>query len=90
MAETTESVYRVHINASIQDVWDEITKGGEALPFFFNSVMHTPGLKTGAPIRMRTTAASTPASWVRSWRSTPRTGSRIPLSSPNSMIRRAR
>lgn len=49
-----KQVYRVTINASVQDVWNALTKQGEPLPFFFGSVMHTTGLRPGAPIRMRT------------------------------------
>lgn len=50
---TTKLVHRVRINASIQDVWDTLTKEGETLPFFFNSVLHTTTLAPGAPMRMR-------------------------------------
>ena len=51
---TKKAVFKIHIRATIEDVWKEITKTGEALPFFFGSVMETPGLEIGAPIRMRT------------------------------------
>ena len=54
MPETTKQVHRIKINASIQDVWDALTKEGEVLPFFFNSVLHTTTLAPGAPMRMRT------------------------------------
>lgn len=47
-------VYRVVIQAPLQDVWDALTKGGEPLPFFFGSVMHTKGLQPGNRICMRT------------------------------------
>ena len=47
-------VSQVVINAPIQKVWDTLTKEGEPLPFFFNSVLHTTTLGPGAPIRMRT------------------------------------
>ncbi|MCG8651570.1 MAG: SRPBCC domain-containing protein [Pirellulales bacterium] len=53
MAPTTKLVNRIWIDASIQDVWDTLTKEGEALPFFFNSVLHTTKLAPGAPMRMR-------------------------------------
>ncbi len=46
-------VSRVVINASIQHVWDTLTKRDEVLPFFFGTVMHTTELGPGAPIRMR-------------------------------------
>lgn len=54
MTETSKQLYRVTIEASLQAVWDVLTKQGEPLPFFFGSVLHTTGLKPGAPIRMRT------------------------------------
>jgi uncharacterized protein YndB with AHSA1/START domain len=54
MAETSKQLFRVTIRASLQDVWDVLTKEGEPLPFFFGSVLHTTGLRPGAPIRMRT------------------------------------
>lgn len=51
--ETTKLVHRIHIKATIQEVWDALTKEGEVLPFFFNSVLHTTTLAPGAPMRMR-------------------------------------
>ncbi len=53
MPETTKQIHRIIINATIQDVWDALTKEGEVLPFFFNSVLHTTTLAPGAPMRMR-------------------------------------
>ena len=53
MPEKTKIVNRVVIQASLQDVWDVLTKEGETLPFFFNSVLHTTTLAPGAPMRMR-------------------------------------
>ena len=47
-------VYRVVIEAPIQEVWETLTRQGERLPFGFDSVLHTTGLAPGAPIRMRT------------------------------------
>jgi uncharacterized protein YndB with AHSA1/START domain len=52
--ERIKQVFRVVIEASIQKVWDTLTKEGEVLPFFFGSVLHTTRLAPGAPIRMRT------------------------------------
>ena len=52
--EPSRQLYRVNINASIEDVWDVLTRQGQPLPFFFGSVLHTTGLCPGAPIRMRT------------------------------------
>ena len=53
MRETTRQVFRVTIEAAIEDVWRELTKQDEVLPFFFGSVLHTTRLAPGAPIRMR-------------------------------------
>jgi len=53
MPETINLVHRIVINATIQDVWDALTKEGEPLPFFFNSALHTTKLAPGAPMRMR-------------------------------------
>ena len=49
---TERSYYRVHIDAPIHDVWAALTRTDAVLPFFFNAVCRTPGLKKGAPIRM--------------------------------------
>lgn len=49
-----KQIYRVVIDASIEDVWKTLTQEGEVLPFFFGSVLHTTRLAPGAPIRMRT------------------------------------
>ena len=53
MPQTTKQIHRIVINAPIQEVWDALTKEGEVLPFFFNSVLHTTTLAPGAPMRMR-------------------------------------
>lgn len=53
MAKTERAVFKVHIAGDIQAVWREITKTDEIQKSFFNSLMDTPGLKPGAPIRMR-------------------------------------
>lgn len=54
MTAVTQQVCKVFIKAPIQDVWNALTKEGEPLPFFFGSVMHTGGLKSGSQLRMRT------------------------------------
>jgi uncharacterized protein YndB with AHSA1/START domain len=54
MTEQPKQYYRVMIDAPLETVWDILTKEGEVLPFFFGSVLHTTGLRPGAPIRMRT------------------------------------
>ena len=54
MAGTERAVFKVLIKGKIQDVWREITKTNEPQGCMFNAQLHTPGLKPGAPIRMRT------------------------------------
>ncbi len=54
MPETERAVYKVFIRGTIDAVWHEITKTGEAQKCMFNMQLHTAGLKPGAPIRMRT------------------------------------
>jgi uncharacterized protein YndB with AHSA1/START domain len=53
VSETTRQVFRVTIEAPIEQVWQELTRQDEVLPFFFGSVLHTTRLAPGAPIRMR-------------------------------------
>ena len=53
MSDKKNAVFKVHIQGSIEDVWHEITKSGEAQGAMFNAWLHTPGLEVGAPIRMR-------------------------------------
>lgn len=53
MADTVTSVAKVVIRGRIEDVWREITKTGEVQKCMFNMQMHTPGLKVGAPMQMR-------------------------------------
>jgi len=48
-----KSVSTIFIKGSIDAVWNEITKTGEAQKCFFNNVMHTTGLRPGATIQMR-------------------------------------
>jgi len=48
-----KSVSTIFIKGSIDAVWNEITKSGEAQKCFFNNVMHTTGLRPGATIQMR-------------------------------------
>ncbi len=54
MAETEKSIFKIFIRGSIDAVWREITKTGEPQACFFNMQLHTPGLKKGNPIQMRT------------------------------------
>jgi uncharacterized protein YndB with AHSA1/START domain len=48
-----EAMYRVMIDAPIEKVWAELIRTDRPLPFFYGAICHTPGLKNGAPIRMR-------------------------------------
>lgn len=50
---TEKSVFRVVIQAPVDKVWAELTRTDEVLPFFFNAVCKTTGLRAGAPIRMQ-------------------------------------
>jgi uncharacterized protein YndB with AHSA1/START domain len=51
---TRKSVHKILINAPIDKVWQQMTKRDGLQAQFFNSRLDTPGLQTGAPIRMRT------------------------------------
>ena len=53
MAEREPIKFKVFIRGTIQQVWRELTKTGEPQQCFFNNMLHTTGLKVGAPIRMR-------------------------------------
>lgn len=48
-----KSIFKIVINAPIDLVWQEITKREGLSAHFFNSRLDTPGLETGAAIRMR-------------------------------------
>lgn len=49
----TKAISTIFIAGTIDAVWREITKTGEAQKCFFNNVMHTTGLRPGAMIQMR-------------------------------------
>jgi len=51
---TSKAISKIFISGSIDDVWREITKTGEAQKCFFNNVMHRTGLRPGAIVQMRT------------------------------------
>jgi uncharacterized protein YndB with AHSA1/START domain len=53
MPETEKSIFKVFIRGSIDAVWREITKTDEVQKCMFGMRLHTPGLKPGALIRMR-------------------------------------
>ena len=52
-AKAEKSYFHVVIRAPIHKVWAELTRTDAVLPFFFNAVCKTPGLKVKAPVRMR-------------------------------------
>lgn len=54
MTEKEKAVFRIIIEASVDDVWRELTKTNVVLPFFFGSVLDTKGLVPGNRICMRT------------------------------------
>jgi len=53
MSELKKAVFKIHIEAPVERVWEAITREGEVLPFFYNSVMHVPSLAPGSALRMR-------------------------------------
>src|SRR5262245_29780796 len=54
MTDTQRTVFKVFIRGSIDAVWREITKTDSPQQCFFDHVLHTTGLRPGAPVRMRT------------------------------------
>ena len=54
MAETTKAVFRVVINGTIDAVWRELTKQGEAQAAVFNCWLHAQALAPGQKMQMRT------------------------------------
>lgn len=53
MGEPERTVFKVFIKGTIDAVWRELAKTHEPQGAFFNNVLHTTGLKPGAPVRMR-------------------------------------
>jgi uncharacterized protein YndB with AHSA1/START domain len=53
-ATSVREVFKVFIRGSIEAVWREITKTDEVQACMFNMRLHTPGLRPGAPMQMRT------------------------------------
>lgn len=54
MSTSERAVFQVFIEGPIQDVWREITRTDAPQKCMFNMQLHTPGLKPGAPMQMRT------------------------------------
>jgi len=53
MQEPGKAVFKVFIRGRIDDVWREITKTDEVQKCMFDMRLHTPGLKPGAKMQMR-------------------------------------
>lgn len=47
-----KQIYKVHINAPIDDVWSELVKTTAPRPFFWNGTWDTPSFEPGQPYRM--------------------------------------
>lgn len=54
MPETTKAVFRVVIDGSLDAVWRELTKQGEAQAAVFNCWLHAQALAVGNEVQMRT------------------------------------
>jgi hypothetical protein len=52
--EKPKAMYRVVINGSLEEVWNEITRRDAPIPAFFNSQLHAETLTAGSPMAMRT------------------------------------
>ena len=46
-------MFQVHIDGSLEAVWNEITRTDQPIPAFFNNQMHRLELAAGSPIAMR-------------------------------------
>jgi hypothetical protein len=51
---TTTAVFRLVINGSIDAVWRELTKQGEAQAAVYNAWLHAQALQVGKAMQMRT------------------------------------
>ncbi len=54
MPRTETVVYSIHIDATKEAVWSELTKTDEPQAAFWNTVLHSTGLEPGAAYQMRT------------------------------------
>jgi len=54
MSGTDRAVFKIFIKGTVEAVWREITRTDEPQGAMFNMRMHTPGLKAGNPLQMRT------------------------------------
>ncbi len=53
MPDAPPSMFRVLIQGSLEDVWNEITRTDKPIPAFFNSQMHVGSLAPGSKLAMR-------------------------------------
>ena len=54
MPESPSSIFRILIQGSVSDVWNEITRTDAPIAAFFNNRMHVGELKAGSRLAMRT------------------------------------
>lgn len=54
MPDTAPSMFQVFIRASLEEVWQEITRTDDVIPAFFNNRMHVRSLEPGSRLAMRT------------------------------------
>ena len=54
MAETETAVFSIHIDATKEAVWREITRTDKPHDAMYHTVLHSTGLKPGASYQMRT------------------------------------
>ena len=52
--DNTTAMFRVFIEGSVDDVWNEITRTDKPIAAFFNSRMHVENLEAGERFAMRT------------------------------------
>ena len=53
MPDSQPSLFRVHIQGTLQDVWNEITRTDEPIAAFFNNRMHVGAMEPGSRLAMR-------------------------------------
>lgn len=53
MPDSQPSLFRVHIQGTLQDVWNEITRTDEPIAAFFNNRMHVGSMEPGSKLAMR-------------------------------------
>lgn len=53
MSEAERTKFKVFIEGTLDQVWRELTRTDDVQKAMFDSRMHTPGLRPGAPLQMR-------------------------------------